>query len=167
MPKRLSIVDAELCVGCQSCMFACNRRFAEAGIGRSAILVQSMGGFDRGFVVRVCKSCKEPPCEKVCPTGAMTGRKGGGVVLNPDKCVSCGNCVRACTIGAIQWDTTADKPVVCVYCGYCAPYCPYGVLKLEEIQDEEPALLLTTAGAGEAGVSATEAPSPDRPGVNV
>lgn len=133
MVRRLSVVDVDLCVGCQSCMFACNRRFGEAGLGRSAIHVQSAGGIERGFVVKVCRACPDPPCAKVCPTGALARREGGGVRLNYSKCISCGNCVKGCTLGAIFWDESLDKPTVCVYCGYCADFCPYGVIKMEEI----------------------------------
>lgn len=133
MAKRLSIVDADKCVGCQSCMFACNRRFAEAGLCKSAIHVKSAGGFERGFVVVVCRACKEPPCIKVCPTNALTLRAGGGVNLNMRKCIGCQNCVEACPFTAIAWDETVSKPVICVYCGYCENYCPYDVIKLEPI----------------------------------
>jgi len=133
MVKRLGIVDTDLCVGCQSCIFACTRRFGEAGIGRSAIHIHSVGGFEKGFVVNVCRACASPPCQKVCPTGALTIRQGGGVVFNASKCISCGNCLKACTLGAIHWDKITSKPAFCVYDGYCAKFCPYGVLKLEEI----------------------------------
>jgi Fe-S-cluster-containing dehydrogenase component len=114
-------------------MFACTRRFGEAGIGRSAIHIHSVGGFEKGFVVNVCRACENPPCQKVCPTGALTKRQGGGVVHLPSKCISCGNCLKACTLGAIHWDKTTSKPSFCVYDGYCSKFCPYGVLKLEEI----------------------------------
>lgn len=136
MTKRLAVVDVDLCVGCQSCMFACNRRFAEGGLARSAIHIQSVGGFERGFVVKVCRACKDPPCAKVCPTGALSRRTGGGVTLNYDRCIACGNCRKECIIGAVQWDTTLDKPSICVHCGYCAKYCPYGVIRLEEVEGE-------------------------------
>ncbi|MCX8176661.1 MAG: [Fe-S]-binding protein, partial [Candidatus Bathyarchaeota archaeon] len=65
--KRLVSVDVDLCVGCQCCMFACNRRFGEAGISKSAIRVVSAGGVERGFVVIVCRACLDPPCARVCP----------------------------------------------------------------------------------------------------
>lgn len=133
MVKRLAVVDVDLCVGCQSCMFACNRRFGEAGLARTAIFVQSAGGFERGFIVKVCRACTDPPCVKVCPTNALTERKGGGVRLDYRKCIACGNCIANCTIGAIFWDEVLKKPTVCTYCGYCVNYCPYGVIKLEEI----------------------------------
>ena len=116
-------------------MFACNRRFAEAGLAHSAIQVHSVGGFEKGFAVRVCRGCEDPPCYKVCPTGAIAQRPGGGVNINLTKCIACGNCEKACTLKAIFWDKIKDKPIVCVYCGYCAKYCPYGVIKLQEISE--------------------------------
>lgn len=134
LPKRLSIVDVDKCVGCQSCMFACNRRFAEAGLSRSAIHIKSAGGFERGFVVVVCRACQEPPCMKVCPTNALAFRNGGGVDLTTRKCIGCQNCVEACPFNAIFWDDAANKPIICVYCGFCEKYCPYDVIKLEPIK---------------------------------
>ncbi len=133
--KKLSVVDADKCVGCQSCMFACNRRFGEAGLSKSAIHVKSAGGFERGFVVVVCRACKEPPCMKVCPTNALTLRNGGGVKLNIRKCIGCQNCIKACSFDAIFWDEDTNKPVICVYCGFCEKYCPYEVIRLEPIME--------------------------------
>ncbi len=135
--KRLSVVDVDLCVGCQLCMFACTRRFGEAGISRSAIQVRSAGGFERGFIVSVCRACPDPPCAKVCPTNALVLRKPGGVTLIPSRCIGCKNCVEACPLGAVSWDEEVNKPAICVYCGYCADYCPYGVLKLEPLRGKE------------------------------
>ncbi|MEM4594289.1 MAG: 4Fe-4S binding protein, partial [Zestosphaera sp.] len=60
--KRLIVVDPDLCVGCMSCMFACSRRFADAGLGYTAIHVRSVGGVERGFSVIVCRACKDPSC---------------------------------------------------------------------------------------------------------
>ncbi len=131
--KRLEVVDVDLCVGCQCCMFACNRRFGEAGLSKSAIQVVSAGGFERGFVVKVCRACSEPPCARVCPVDALKVREAGGVILQANKCIGCGNCAEACTIGAVFWDRENEKPIICAYCGYCVDFCPYGVLRLAEI----------------------------------
>ena len=133
MVKRVSVVDVELCVGCMSCVFACNRRFGDGGVAKSAIKVLSIGGVERGFTVVVCRACPDPPCAAACPTEALKRREGGGVVLDHTKCVGCGNCVRACPYGAVLWDEESNKPIVCVHCGYCTQYCPYGVIKLEEV----------------------------------
>ncbi|MGB9635959.1 MAG: 4Fe-4S binding protein [Thermoplasmata archaeon] len=129
--QRLAIVDAQKCVGCQMCMFACTRKFGLGGTGRSAILVRSIGGMEHGFSVIVCRACAEPPCAKVCPTDALKVREGGGVTLQPEKCIGCGYCREMCTFGAIFWNQETNKPEICIYCGYCVNFCPHGVLKME------------------------------------
>ena len=133
--KKLLVVDVNKCVGCQSCMFACARRYGEAGLLKSAIWVHSAGGFERGFVVVVCRACPDPPCVAVCPTNALIPRNGGGVILKADKCIGCKHCVEACPIGAVFWDEENNKPIICVHCGYCVNYCPHGVLKIEEVKE--------------------------------
>jgi Fe-S-cluster-containing dehydrogenase component len=135
MPKRLSVMDIDRCVGCQACMFACARRLGSGGLDGSCILIHSAGGFRKGFVVIVCRACPEPPCARVCPTDALIKREGGGVRFKADLCVNCENCVQACPFGAVLWSSTANKPQICVYCGYCAPYCPYDVIALETIEE--------------------------------
>ena len=139
MAKRLAVLDVERCVGCQACMFACNRRMGDAGLAESCIGVHSAGGMRQGFVVVVCRACTNPPCARVCPTDALVDRAGGGVRFKADLCVGCRNCVTACPFGAAFWNDHEDKPQICVYCGYCAPYCPYDVIAMEEIA-AQPAL---------------------------
>jgi carbon-monoxide dehydrogenase iron sulfur subunit len=127
---RLEVLDTQLCVGCQSCMFACSRRAGVAGLTESRIGVRSAGGMENGFVVVVCRACEDPPCARVCPTEALTLRQGGGVRLAEEKCIGCGNCVKACVLGAVFWNHETAKPMICIHCGYCARYCPHGVLGL-------------------------------------
>jgi len=129
---RLSVVDAELCVGCQVCMFACARRRGHGGLARSRIAVGSAGGMSRGFKVVVCRACDDPPCARVCPEDALEVRDGGGVKLIAESCSGCGDCADACLLGAAFWDDESNKPLICTYCGYCAKYCPHGVLEREE-----------------------------------
>ena len=133
--KRLSVIDSDRCVGCQSCMFACSRRTGNGGLENSCIHIQSAGGVRKGFEIIVCRACPNPPCAKVCPTDALVLREGGGVRLNPSLCIGCGNCAEACPFGAISWDNHNNKPLICIYCGYCASYCPYDVIALEEIKE--------------------------------
>ena len=132
-PKRLVVVDANRCVGCQLCVYACTNRFGYAGLSKSAIFVRSAGGVERGFVVVVCRACKDPPCARSCPVEALSPRSGGGVILNPNRCIGCGNCVEECDIGAVMWDSGLEKPVICTHCGYCVGFCPHGVIALEEV----------------------------------
>ncbi len=139
MAKRLAVVDAERCVGCQECMFACARRFGEGGLANASIGIRSNGGIRKGFVVVVCRACQDPPCARVCPTDALkvreeNGSGGYGVRLKADLCIGCRNCVEACPFGAVFWNQHENKPQICVYCGYCEPYCPYGVIVMEEME---------------------------------
>jgi len=133
MAKRLSVLDADRCVGCQSCMFACARRLGLGGVAGSSIWIRSAGGIRKGFAIIVCRACPEPPCARVCPTDALLARPGGGVRLRPELCIGCANCAEACPFGAVLWDAGQNKPEICVYCGYCASYCPYDVLALQEM----------------------------------
>ncbi len=129
---RLVIKDTEKCIGCQSCMFACARRQGDAGLAETCLGVKSIGGMERGFIVVVCRACPVSPCAKVCPTGALTPREGGGVHFEASKCIGCGHCLEACLISAIYWNEEVNKPMICIHCGYCVKFCPHGVLEMEE-----------------------------------
>jgi anaerobic carbon-monoxide dehydrogenase iron sulfur subunit len=129
---KLSVIDANLCVGCQSCMFACSRRNGHAGLSNACIGVKSAGGISRGFSIIVCRSCENPPCARACPVGALKVQEKGGVRLDASKCIGCAMCKEACIIGAVFWNEEKNKPVICVQCGICADFCPYQVLKLNK-----------------------------------
>ncbi len=131
--KRLIIEDDENCVGCALCMYACARRFGEAGIDSSGILAVSKSGFERGATVIVCRACKEPHCAEVCSTNALKPKENGGVTYDEEECIGCGNCIEACPIGAI-FERSDGKIAVCVHCGYCADYCPHDVLAYKEVE---------------------------------
>ncbi len=135
MAKRLSVIDVDLCVGCQACMFACVRRLGKGGLDGTCIHVRSSGGIRKGFQVIVCRACDNAPCARVCPTEALVQREGGGVKFREDLCIGCENCLEACPFGAVFWDDEHHKPRICVYCGFCADFCPYDVIALEEIEE--------------------------------
>lgn len=135
---KLQVLDVERCVGCQLCMFACGRMQAQGGLAKARIGVRSVGGMERGFIVVVCRGCKDPFCAKVCPTGALVPKEEGGVRVELDRCIGCGYCREACLIGAVFWDEETEKPMICTHCGYCAAFCPHGVLRFERESEHGP-----------------------------
>jgi molybdopterin-containing oxidoreductase family iron-sulfur binding subunit len=48
------------------------------------------------FLPLACMHCAEPPCLKVCPTGATYQQKDGLVLVDSQKCMGCQYCVLAC-----------------------------------------------------------------------
>jgi Fe-S-cluster-containing dehydrogenase component len=87
---------------------------------------------EHGFVIVVCRACDDPPCAKVCPTGALGVQKHGGVRLNEALCIGCGNCRQECIVGAVFWNDKINKPMICIHCGYCVKFCPHKVLGIQK-----------------------------------
>jgi ferredoxin len=71
-------------------------------------------------------------CVDACPTGALTEREGGGVILLEKKCIMCRKCADACIVKAIHFVGEDTLPIVCKQCGICVKYCPHNCLKMEE-----------------------------------
>ncbi len=52
---------------------------------------------------KICDNAKECGGVAVCPTGALSfDEEKGTIVIDNDKCISCGKCERECPIGAIS-----------------------------------------------------------------
>ena len=130
---KIVVRHIDRCIGCYNCVYACSSTlFHQVSIDRSAVQIRERGVIEHGFVVIKCRACEQPVCARVCPTGALTKREGGGVIFNPTKCDSCGLCSQACTISAIQIDDHTGKPIICIHCGQCVEFCPHGVFEREE-----------------------------------
>lgn len=130
--KRLSVVDAERCVGCQCCMFACSRRTNSHGLSESCIGVRSSGGVEHGFTVVTCRVCEDSPCVRACPMDALARTEKSGIKLTEEKCTGCGSCTEACVVGAVFWNSEINKPMICIQCGFCVDFCPHSVLDMRE-----------------------------------
>ena len=138
MAKVLKADEMSKCIGCFTCMLICagvNRK--NHSLRKSCIRVRTSGGLSGRFVAVVCHACRNPQCAQVCPSDALKPRKGGGVVLEPAKCIGCRRCEEACMVRAIGYDEDERKPIICTHCGVCARFCPHGCLKMQEVPDEE------------------------------
>jgi len=121
-PKRLAIViDAHKCFDCKACMIACKVE-NKLGDGLWRNWIRHDGGrigLRTQFQPGQCMQCEDPSCVAACPVGATYKRSSDGiVVINPDKCIGCGNCVTACPYGARYRnpaDHLADKCDFCLH----------------------------------------------------
>jgi molybdopterin-containing oxidoreductase family iron-sulfur binding subunit len=94
------VIDLKKCVSCYACVIACKQEhFVPPWVFWNRLLIGETGEYPK-VVQRVypilCNHCKEAPCVKVCPAGAMTRRNDGIVSVDSDKCVGCEYCVVAC-----------------------------------------------------------------------
>lgn len=137
MAKVLRAVGMNKCIGCFTCMFTCagvNQN--NHSVAKSAIHVKTTGGMQSKFMSIVCLACTdERACQSVCPSGALSARKGGGVLLNPELCIGCKKCVQACIVSAVHYDEHKNKPIICKHCGVCAKFCPHECLVMTEVPD--------------------------------
>jgi len=99
------VIDLKKCIGCYACAIACKAENATPpGVLYMRISKHETGRYPnvRRFSIPIlCMHCADPPCEKVCPTGATFKRSDNGVVMiDKDMCVGCRYCMMACPYGA-------------------------------------------------------------------
>jgi len=94
------VIDLKKCIGCYGCHIACkSENCTPPGILWSRVLQYEWGKYPsirRISLPVLCMHCADPPCEKVCPTGATARRPDGIVTLDSMKCIGCMSCVIAC-----------------------------------------------------------------------
>lgn len=121
--KHLSmLIDLRKCVGCQSCTTSCKiENNVPEGQFRTWVEDKEIGTYPntkRGFLPHVCNQCDSPACTPVCPVGATYKRKEDqAVVIEQEKCIGCGECVKACPYSARFLSTSTKKADKCLLCG--------------------------------------------------
>jgi carbon-monoxide dehydrogenase iron sulfur subunit len=135
-----NIEDPEsICSRCRMCELICAFHHHQVGNPRrSRIRVISLG---RGEDIPVtCLNCEDPPCLRICPTGALRRLQPDGMVeVDPDTCIGCAMCVNVCPIGAVTIDPvdgTAAKCDLCQGDPQCVLYCPAKVLRLTDAEHQ-------------------------------
>ena len=125
-------LDISRCIGCRRCVYACvaeNNQsrdpqvqwirvlsmdkekgvdFSDADPYYAPAEVPEDGHF---YVPVACQQCRNPPCTKVCPTGATWTEQDGIVVIDYDWCIGCRCCMAACPYGArhFNWSDAVDS----------------------------------------------------------
>ncbi|HHW40082.1 MAG TPA: 4Fe-4S dicluster domain-containing protein [Syntrophomonadaceae bacterium] len=142
------LLDTRFCTGCNTCFYKCvqeNRLHDTAAEGhyRTLVLIK-----DDGLYHRRCMHCKEPSCEAVCPTAALSKTDYGPVLYDAERCIGCKTCVAACPFHVPQWDETRHQVVKCTMCAHrlqdvaggktipaCVEVCPTGALIFGEYDE--------------------------------
>lgn len=120
------------------------------------------------LVTNACRGCLGRACQTNCPKDAIE-MVNGRAVINPDKCVNCGLCLKACPyhaivrtpvpceeacpVDAITKDSDGREqidPEKCISCGQCVQACPFAAIQersqvidvLRALQSERPVVAL-------------------------
>jgi tetrathionate reductase subunit B len=136
-PKKYAIViDASRCIDCKACMIACKvENDVPEGSWRNWIrpLLDRSGERKSEFQPGQCMQCDSPSCVAACPVGATYKQPDGLVVIDPKKCIGCGNCITACPYGARYRNSTRHIADKCDFCEHrlkrgeepaCVVTCP-------------------------------------------
>ena len=94
----------------------------------------------------MCRGCAARPCIMNCPKGAISSLDGKAHI-DPDKCVQCGMCLKACPYHAIVFTPVPCADICpvhaisqkedgtsfidlekCIHCGRCMQVCPFGAI---------------------------------------
>ena len=97
-------------------------------------------------VTENCQNCLAASCQKVCPKDAISFVNGKSHI-DPDKCIKCGKCAKACpynaiihmerpcaaacgmdAIGSDEFGRAVINQDKCVSCGQCLVSCPFGAI---------------------------------------
>lgn len=138
--KRI-LADVDRCCGCRLCEMVCSFSHEDSfgsSISRIDVIKEDGFGFDLPIVCWHCDPCKA--MEK-CPEEAIERTVGGLISVDEKKCVGCGECLAACTIGAIKLHPERKTPLICDQCGgkpLCVEKCPTKALTYTETEMQEP-----------------------------
>jgi tetrathionate reductase subunit B len=158
MAKKIFLIDVKKCNGCHTCQVACKDEHVGNDWTPIAKPQPETGQFwikleqeVKGTVPKVrvayrphlCMHCDDAPCMDACPVeGAIYKRQDGLVIIDPEICTGCRNCVDACPYQTIYFNENLNIAQKCTGCAHlldegwkeprCADACPTGVIRLLE-----------------------------------
>jgi len=192
------VIDVGACIGCRQCTYGCKE---ENNIPNVPTPMQWIETFEmdqnepitrlnsvpssqsktsyidspipgKWYLPTQCLHCEDPPCVKLCPTGATFKSEDGIVEMNYDKCIGCRQCMAGCPYNARSFNW--DKPQIpqedinslvpvrpigvvekCTFCQHrvregllpkCVEVCPVGARHFGDLNDprSSPSKLIET-----------------------
>jgi tetrathionate reductase subunit B len=152
------VIDVSICNGCYCCQVACKDEhvgnnwmpFTRSQPDTGQFWLK-LNEYIRGTVPRVrmhyipvlCMHCDDAPCMRACTAeGAIYKRDDGLVIIDPEKCNGCRNCIDACPYGVIYFNEELTLAQKCAGCAHlfddgwevprCVDACPTHALRFGE-----------------------------------
>jgi anaerobic dimethyl sulfoxide reductase subunit B (iron-sulfur subunit) len=158
MAKQLGFyINSSACTNCRACAIACkDKNNLPVGINFRRVVLYGGGSwlYQGGYMQPVnvfnyslslgCNHCQDPACLASCPTGAISKRADGIVVIDKEKCVGCRYCEWACPYGTPQFDAITGTMSKCDFCQdllakgenpACVDACPMRALEFGELSE--------------------------------
>jgi len=152
MTRYAMVLSTKDCIDCKACMVACT---AENGVPlgkhRNWVTSKIQGTFPQ-MAMQIepgqCMHCDNPPCVRVCPTGASYINKdaGGIVSVAPELCIGCRYCMVACPYDARYFNEETGVVDKCTFCLHrvvqgkepaCVETCPTKVRVFGDLDDPQ------------------------------
>jgi anaerobic carbon-monoxide dehydrogenase iron sulfur subunit len=134
--RKIIVSDPQRCVGCKTCEMVCsftnNREFNP----RKARIRNFTDLQEATCMSLTCLQCYDPPCVKVCPSGALS-KEDGVAKIDAAICIGCKLCLISCPFGNIHFDEEHGYAFKCELCEenpQCVAFCPNNALRYEEIE---------------------------------
>lgn len=150
--RSTMVIDTSRCVRCDDCVTACARNH-----DNNPRFLRHGRQFSNLMVTNACMHCVDPVCMVGCPTGAISRRIDGEVVINDETCIGCSTCATACPYDNIRMveisdpagnpavDAKTNRPIVkatkCDLCvdnkggPACERACPHDALSRVDLTD--------------------------------
>lgn len=122
MTRLAFLWDQSSCISCGGCIAACNAANYGSSTGpnytwnwlQTNIRRIEYGGRRPMLLLVQCQHCDDPPCVRVCPTGASYKDGDGLVKINPSLCIGCKYCMVACPYEARWLSPASGLPQKCM-----------------------------------------------------